>query len=69
MIISPIQPQFLLSLLRSTAAGNTENEIARTIGEVNPRLITNLVSQLKHQQNTHTELGVANAMFTADNFQ
>lgn len=68
LIISPIQPQLLLSLLRTAAAGLTEQEIAETIGEIDPRVITELVSQLKHDASSHTELGIANAIFADDNF-
>lgn len=69
MIISPIQPQLLLSLLRTAAAGLTEQEIAETIGEVDSRVITELVSQLKHDTSSHSELGIANAIFADDNFR
>lgn len=69
LVISPIQPQLLLSLLRTAAAGLTEQEIAEAIGELDSRVITELVSQLKHDTSSHTELGIANAIFADDNFQ
>lgn len=69
LVISPLQPQFLLSLLRTTASGNTEEEIGRTIGEVNARLISDLVTEIQHERTSLVELGVANAVFAADNFK
>lgn len=65
-MLSPIQPQLLLSLLRTGAAGLTEEEIGQTINEVNPRVISDLVSQIKYETNNNNEIGIANALFTAD---
>lgn len=58
----------LLSLLRTAAAGRTEQEIADTIGELDPRDITELGSQLKHDTSNHSELGIGNAIFIDDGF-
>lgn len=63
LIISPIQPQLLLSLLRTASSGSTERQIAETIGEIDTRTITGLVTLLKHDTNNYSELAIANAIF------
>lgn len=69
LVLSPIQPQMQLSLLRNAAAGLTEEEIAQAIREVNPSVIRDLISNLKISNSLSTNLGVASAVFTKKNLQ
>lgn len=63
LILSPIQPQLQLSLLRTAAAGLTEEEIAQAIHEVNPSITKDLIGNLKTSNSVSTNLGVASAVF------
>lgn len=65
-MLSPIQPQLQLSLLRTVATGLTEEEIAQTIREVSPSITKDLMSRLKVSNGLSTNLGVASAVFIAD---
>lgn len=64
LVLSPIQPQLQLSLLRTAAVGETQNEIAHAIREVNPGVTRDLIGNLKVINSISTNLGVASAMFT-----
>lgn len=68
-MLSPIQPQLQLSLLRTAAADLTQEEIAHAIREVNPSVTRDLVNNLKVVNSVSTNLGVASAMFTRNNLK
>lgn len=68
-MLSPIQPQLQLSLLRNAAAGNTEEEIAHAIREVNPSVTRDLLGRLKRTNSISTTIGVASAIFTKTNLK
>lgn len=63
LILSPIQPQMQLSLLRTAAAGNTRDEIGSAIREGNPDITRSLVGDLRITNSVSTQLGVASAVF------
>lgn len=68
-MLSPIQPQLQLSLLRTAAAGLTGEEIAHAIREINPTITNELVRNLRTTNSVATNLGVASAMFTKNNLK
>lgn len=68
-MLSPIQPQLQLSLLRSAAAGLTEEEIAHAIREVSPGVTKDLLGHLRVTNSISTNLGIASAMFTRNNLK
>lgn len=69
LVLSPIQPQLQLSLLRTAAADLTEEEIAHAIREVNPSITRSLIGQLKQSNSLSTSLGVASAIFAKNNLK
>lgn len=68
-MLSPILPQLLLSLLRTAAAGLTEEEIQHAIKEVNPQLLSYITATLRESKNDQTQLEIANAIFTANDLR
>lgn len=66
-MLSPIQPQIQLSLLRIAATDLTEEEIAQAIQEVNPGVTRELIGNLKVPNSISTNLGVSSAIFTKNN--
>lgn len=69
LVLSPIQPQLQLSLLRIAAEDLTEEEIANTIREVNPGVTRDLINNMKISHSLSTNLGVSSAIFAKKNLQ
>lgn len=69
LVLSPIQPQLQLSLLRTAAVGLTEEEIAHTIREVNSGITKDLIGNLRISNSLSTNIGVANAVFIKNNLK
>lgn len=68
-MLSPILPQLLLSLLRTAAAGLTEEQIQNAIRETSPQLLSHLVNLLKQTTDSRTILENANAIFVANDLR
>lgn len=68
-MLSPIQPQLQLSLIRTAAAGLTEEEIGQAIREVNPSITKDLIGNLRTANSVSTNLGVASAIFAKNNLK
>lgn len=69
LVLCPLQPQLQLSLLRHAAAGNTESEIGETIREIDSSITRDLLDRLKSTRSDSSDLGLASAIFTADNLK
>lgn len=56
-------------MLRTAAAGLTEEEIHQTIREVDPQLLSYISAALKETKVNQSELEIANAIFTANDLR
>lgn len=68
-MLSPIQPQLQLSLLRTAAANLTQEEIANAIHEVSPGITRDLIGHFKTSNSLSTNLGVASAIFAKNDLK